>query len=508
MKRFNRKVRRMHNYIMRRMNIKSVMIILCILFIIPTFINYEFDDENRFAGAKMSLPCLYAGDQVHYYIFIYSLLKDHDIDVRNNYDSSLYNHTYDMGSLFRGKDVGRQAGYFNFKTRNYTSMWVQNTTKNIGIYGQQDVLEGTTLFKVPDPGKEYAHIMIRPLGMPIFYAVLLVPFSFLENPEPIVIFISVFLSILGIYFFYLTLDYFLDDERISAFFALLLGISSEIWMYSKLFYPDVIQFFLLSFAVYLFIVKKSDLLVGILFAIGVFARPTFILFLPFFFIYRLLSLDKRPSCSEIKQDISMMFSSETIKKILLLTFPVVLIILVQLCINYYFFGGFFTNPDIEVFHFKNTLVGLWVSFFKLNRGLFIFSPIMVFSLFGIREFYKKNKMDALLIYSLPVCFILFFSSTFVSPIFSDTYSIRYYLPIIPYFFIPLAFWFKRVTYSLGRMQKNIILIILFYAAVIVSILINFQAAIFHTLIWEGPPWQIVTLFIENGGFSAIKSILL
>ena len=95
-------IKKISEKITEKMTISRVMIILFILLLIPSFINYDFNKENRFEGTKISLPYLYSGDQVHYYIFMYSLLKDKDIDVRNNYENSLYNNTYDLGYLFRG----------------------------------------------------------------------------------------------------------------------------------------------------------------------------------------------------------------------------------------------------------------------------------------------------------------------------------------------------------------------------------------------------------------------
>lgn len=474
---------RIFDIILKKITIFRAMTLLLVLFIMPTFINYDFNTENRFTGAKISLPYLYAGDQVHYYIMVYSLLKDKDVNVRNNYENSLYNLTYDMGYLFRGKDVGREAVYFNFKTSDYKPFY-----------------EGKTEIETPDPGKDYGMIMFRPWGMPLFYYVLLLPFSFVQNPEPLLIFLTVFLTLMAIYLFYLTLNHFLKDERISALFALLLGISSELWHYSKLFYPDVLQLFLLSLIIYLFIVKNNDLIVGILFAIGFFARPTFIILLPFFIIYRFFNLQDHSSFSEVDWSISRLINPKGIKRLLFLLLPVFLTISFQFFLDYYFYGSFFSNPNFIIIHIKNVFEGLFISFLKLNRGLFIFSPIMVFGFFGIRSFYRKHEVDSIFIYSLLSLFVLFFSSTLIYLSFSDTYSIRYYVPIIPYFFIPMAFWYKDVTSTNATKEKNKVWLVLFYLAAIISILINFQAAIFHTLIWGGPPWKIISLFIENRAY--------
>ena len=346
--------------LLKKMTIFRVMVILLILFVIPAFINYDFNKENRFVGAKISLPYLYAGDQIHYYVLVYSLLKDRDIDVRNNYHNSEYNLTYDLGYLFRGQYIGGQVGYFNFKTRDYKPFY-----------------EGRTAFEKPDPGKDYGKIIIRPLGLPLFYYVLLLPFNFLPNPEPMVVFLTVFLTLIGIYFFFLTLNHLLKDEIISLFFTLLLGISSELWHYSKLFYPDVLQFFLLSLIIYLFIVKDNNLGVGFLFAVGIFARPTFIVLLPFFVLYRFFHQEEFPAFSDVWKNKRRLFNPSIIKKILFLLMPIAMIFFFQMYLNYYFFGNIFSNPNFMMFHFENILTGLWISFFQIDRGLFIFSPIMI-----------------------------------------------------------------------------------------------------------------------------------
>lgn len=490
-------VDKMFDKLLKKTTIGKVMLLLAILYVIPTFINYDFNTENRFIGAKISLPYLYAGDQIHYYILVYSLLKDGDFDVKNNYDNSEFNMTYDIGYLFRGQHLFREAGYFNFKTRDYKPAWVENTSENINLYGEGKFFEGTQIFETPNPGKDYGMLMIKPLGLPLFYYILLLPFNFVPNPEPLVIFLTVFLTLAGIYLFFLTLNHFLKNEKISAFFTLLLGTSSELWHYSKLFYPDVIQFFLLIFIIYLFIVKRKNVIVGLLFAIGIFMKPTFAAFLPFFVAYHFFRLERYSSFSEVDWSIRRSISPGVVKRLTLLLFPVILAILAQMYQNYYIFGGIFSNPHWESLALKDPLSGLLASFFRIDKGLLIFSPILLFAFFGIKSFYNKHKINSIFIYLIMLASIFFYSSTLILWKGLDSYSFRYYVPIIPYFYIPLAFWYKGVTCDKRAKEKNKVWLIFFYLAAIVSIIINLQAAIFHTLIWGGPPWKIINLLIEH-----------
>lgn len=463
------------------------MVLLFVLYLVPAFLNYDFNRENKFVSVKLSVPYLYAGDQIHYYVLVYSLLKDKDFDVRNNYDASEFNLTYDVGYLFRGQHLFREAGYFNHRKGDYKPLYLINYSSP------------THFSEAQDPGKDYNLVIERPLGLPLVYYVLLLPFNFMKNPEPIVVFFTIILVLAGIYLFYMTLNYFLRDDALSSLFTMFVGISTEIWLYSKLFYPDVLQLFLLSLMIYLFMARKNNLLVGILFAIGIFTRPTFIILLPIFFAYRFFYLERYASFSEVRWNIFKSLNFNWFKRLVFLITPTIFIITIQFSLNYYYYGGVFSNPSSSSLFFRNIFEGIFVSFFKIDRGLLIFSPVLLFSFFGLKSFYKKHKIDSIFIYAVLLCFILFFSSTLIFWGGLDTYSIRYYVPIIPYFFIPMAFWYKDIARTEKTRKKNRIWLILFYIAFMISILINFQAAIFNPLSWNGPPWKMIGLLLKNIG---------
>ena len=183
-------------------------------------------------------------------------------------------------------------------------------------------------------------------------------------------------------------------------------------------------------------------------------------------------------------------NTKSIKNTALFSIPIIAIIGVQMLQNYYLFGGFFTNPNWEAFAYKIPIGGILASFLRLDKGIMIFSPILIFSFLGLKEFFKEYEIKSSFVYLLIMIPLLFYSSTLISWTGLDSYSFRYYVPITSFFYIPMTFWYRKN-------KQNKTLMILFFIAITASIIINLQSAVFHTLIWNGPPWRIITLFLEN-----------
>ena len=205
-------------------------------------------------------------------------------------------------------------------------------------------------------------------------------------------------------------------------------------------------------------------------------------------LYRLFQLEKYSSFSKVQWNLITSINVKVIKNLTALLLPIFIILIVQMFQNYYLFDGFFSNPHWESLNPKEPFSGILASFFRIDRGLLIFSPVLLFSFFGIKSFYKRYMIKSVFIYLIMLAPIMLYSSTLISWTGLDNYSFRYYVPIIPYFYIPMAFWYKEKDRKWFK---------LFFLLLAISIIINFQAAIFHTLIWNGPPWKIISLLIKN-----------
>ena len=81
-------------------------------------------------------------------------------------------------------------------------------------------------------------------------------------------------------------------------------------------------------------------------------------------------------------------------------------------------------------------------FFSPGAGLFIFSPILISIFIGFFDFYKKNKSECFLLLGIILLFILEFSRGDNWHGF-NAWGARYFLPLIPFMMIPIAFSLEK-----------------------------------------------------------------
>jgi hypothetical protein len=117
-----------------------------------------------------------------------------------------------------------------------------------------------------------------------------------------------------------------------------------------------------------------------------------------------------------------------------------------------------------VFDERRLFQGLYTQLFSEQRGLLMFSPILLLALLGIIPFFKEKKDFAIISLSVFAITILFYS------VWQDywggwSYGPRYLIAAIPFLFLPTLYFFK--TY----MHKPILLV-LFYIAGVWGICVN------------------------------------
>lgn len=162
--------------------------------------------------------------------------------------------------------------------------------------------------------------------------------------------------------------------------------------------------------------------------------------------------------------------------------PVAVAIGLILTYNHFIFGGPLifgesifiaqrTASGIDWDGFReNPLYGLYGSMFSPLKGLFVYSPFLLFAILGLQSFFKSHKYQATLATSYVVILTVLYSMW--SDCFGATvYGTRYLIGVIP-------FWCLIAAYSFETIYKSSILKNIFYIAVALSIFVNTTNSIF------------------------------
>lgn len=146
---------------------------------------------------------------------------------------------------------------------------------------------------------------------------------------------------------------------------------------------------------------------------------------------------------------------------------------------------FFSYGSSEGFFWKNPQI-LNV-FFSFKKGLFVYTPIMIFSIIGFVFMYKKNKT---IFY--PVLFYFFFNSYLICSwwdwAYGGSFGMRAFIHCFAILIIPFTYF---IDWIIGLYKKSFIQTVTFYVIACISlffcILNVFQSNLYkhHILHWDG-----------------------
>lgn len=414
---------------------RTFVYVLLLLYIIPFFIQAKYSDEGRITGLFLGLPTTQTGDEPHYYITLYSLVNDGDIFLTNNYNNAFFRN---------GSDLGRKKlSYENRHTRIFD-------TPNKRIISMPFIDETRlNLSYVPAEDSKVKEISGHPIGLPIFAFIFLWPFTNTSFLEHVAIFLTLVFSLLGILAFYRIMMFYHKNEKKTILFTALFAFATQYWHYSKTFWAEP---YLASFAIiswYLIIVQKTYFIPGLLLGFGFLMKfPFALVILPF---------------------ISYLAYKRQFKSLMIFSAPLSLSLASALYINYYFTNNIFAFNQVDAVSFIFPLHGIYNWLFSSSFGLLTFSPVLIFSLLGIKELWKKNKEQTIVIVSTILLYFLFWTSYIIAQNGVGGYSARYLLPIIPFLTIFCSFY----NFEKSKIKQ------LFYVLLTVSLVINFCASFFY-----------------------------
>ena len=243
-------------------------------------------------------------------------------------------------------------------------------------------------------------------------------------------------------------------DRNAMKYAICFGLGTSVWSISSqaLFQHPANQVFLLL-SVYFLVIKKNlrlyTSLAGLSLALAVLARPFSVLFLLVITIYVLI--DRRK------------YFTYLLGGIILPTFFL-------LMYNFTHFGSIFeTGYGDEAYQWTgNVFEGLVGSLISPGRGLFIFTPFLIFGFIGMFKFIKNNVKDGLMIaVGIGIIVHLLAITKWHGWHGGGSWSYRLILDVIPFIMLFIPYY----EFSFSKTKKRIFKILVIY-----SIFIQFLGA--------------------------------
>ncbi|PIN92861.1 hypothetical protein COU54_05305 [Candidatus Pacearchaeota archaeon CG10_big_fil_rev_8_21_14_0_10_31_24] len=318
----------------------------------------------------------------------------------------------------------------------------------------------------------------------------------LDNPS-LFLWVFVFLVIalissLSLVFFYKLLNQTGFKENVCFNMTLLLAFGTLFFPFSAVYNAHIVAAHFVIFSLYLLTKKEKNIWDSVL--VGVFIGLTttidllvgvfFLFFMSFYFVFYV----KR----EMKDK--------------LIYFIIVLISgLLYLVLNYNLTGLFLPGSlQPELFSYNGSafsddnLTGFYnhSSFWTLcryafvlligQRGLFIYTPILIYGIFGFLKAWK-SKFDKILLLclALVILFSVIFAILFSSEYSGASFGIRWFVPLMPIFIFLVSFYYEDMKKRASKFEKY-----LFYLIYVVSIIIALIGAFFpwskglFSLIWN------------------------
>lgn len=450
---------------------------IALLYILPTFIQVAFDKDLHIERFYLGLPGVLSGDEPHYFVTITSILNDHDIFIENNYDQAYFSGGCDVGFHFINNThpkIARHMFLFNPEHKILTIINNENsynaTTYNEELQKLYTIYNITTLYQVPS----------RPLGLPVVSAIFLWPFANTCMLEHAAIYLTVLISLIGIFFFYCIASYYTKtyapenyaaQTTLPILFTILFALCTQQWHYAKTYFVEPYLATFLLGAYYFFFIKKQSILPGFLLALGFSMKYPFGMFLPFFGVFLLYQ--------------------KAWKRISWFILGAAIPFIATFYYNWYLTGSLLLARSEYLRFFDNYIAGAFASLFHPIFGIIPFAPFLLFSFLGIAVLWKKDRKTAFTLSLLIFPYFLFWSSLALTPVDGGgAYSGRYPLPLLGFFVLLCLIWYIH--------NKSTLLQKLFFCAIALSFFINAQAAFLYPLFWNNPPWILFTKIMLKG----------
>ncbi len=271
---------------------------------------------------------------------------------------------------------------------------------------------------------------------------------------------SFFMALTVLIFF--NFCYLLTNSLKKSFISsILLGNATILWVYSGDFWTQPVETFCMFTAFYfLFRFNKENdikylLLAGFLAGYSYISRYASLLSLPFFVFY-LVGLRWKGR-------------KNIVKNLAIFSIPLFVILFIQMYWNFYRFGSPLDLGVYKLPFLRKCFIPYFTGMlFSLSRSIFVFSPPLILGLFGMKAFFRKQKLEFISITGISLAFLIFYSffGFGISPIISS-WGPRYMVTITPFLLLPVCLFIDEVEWK--SMLTYVVLAIGFFIQLTVAL---------------------------------------
>jgi len=403
------------------------------------------------------LPLVTSGDEPHYLVMVHSLVSDHDLDLKNNYDRAR------QGSVEIG--VGRSGAAIDHQVAWYGADGRWRGWDSVYDYAHDTQGKAVPPPALPEPkpgvstefeGKpQYSQ---HPPGLALLLAALVYPARGTAWVEHL----SIVCSTLATLAYALLLRELLrglsSDRGLVNATTLLAILGSPSWHYGRMLFSEPWLALCAVGALTLATRKQAFFLAGLFLALGIQMKPPFALLAGPLFIDRVLARDVRRAA--------------------LFALPVLLSVGLVLYENQLFFGA--PLRAAQPWESGNFLTGITGGLFSLQHGLIPFCPALLVALAGFPALFRSHRREAWLVVgmSVPYCLLMWSWYCWWG---GYCYGPRLVAPVIPLLFLGAL----KVLESLSQLSLRLRRLTLGLCSL--SLLISAMGAVVHLAFWGKHP---------------------
>lgn len=339
---------------------------LVVLLLLPQV----FTMQPGWFGRHLGWARVLTGDEPHYLVLVNSVLNDHDLDLRNNYESA-FEGSRQAGEAFAFANLDHHVTYYvNNNRRTWGEMFIPYMAYwPIGRNGHRTPLLRGDVDSAFANAPEYSG---HPVGVAFLLAPFLFPFRQTALLEPMAILLAGLSTIFAMFLYRRLLFKFTDDTF--SIYLCLFGVflGTPIWYYSRTFFNE--PFILLAVVgMYSFhVTGRSSFLAGCFLAAGMLMKPQLLLLaVPIVIV------------DALKRDWKRIIAFGP------MPFVAGLVILYW---NHRMYGSVLRGP--YPFYLGQFNVGAVGLLFSRSRGLGLWAPVLFLGLLGWWPLLKGFRSDA------------------------------------------------------------------------------------------------------------------
>ncbi|EKD90287.1 MAG: hypothetical protein ACD_31C00038G0003, partial [uncultured bacterium] len=154
------------------------------------------------------------------------------------------------------------------------------------------------------------------------------------------------------------------------------------------------------------------------------------------------------------------------KKLTVFVIPILVSVLIFFLYNFFRFGNILETGYGAIKLNYPIIIGLYLHLFSTGKSFFWYQPVLLFSLFGFKEFLKRQPALFIALGLFTLTSFLFYS-IYMHPMGDLTWGTRYLYPCLGFFILGIVFFLRK---SQDKLLKA-----LFIVCLIISLLIQFSS---------------------------------